>query len=282
MLSYLHAFHAGNHADVLKHVVLLALVRYLQRKETGCRFVDTHAGSGGYVVDAPALRGRGEAAGGIGVLWPGDAASQPAALADYLELVGRFNPDGALRHYPGSPQLLQALLRPQDQLRLYELHPREFERLHARMDGDRRVRAEHADGLAALRAVLPPPTRRGLVLIDPPYEDRDEYAQVLRALTEARTRFATGVCAVWYPRISRPESRRLPELLRETAGRDWLHAWLDVDGPQDEGPGLHGSGVFIVNPPWTLPASLEPVLPTLAARLARDGAGRWGIEHDIR
>lgn len=282
MFSYRHAFHAGNHADVLKHVVLLALLRYLHRKDGACWLFDTHAGGGWYDLSAAATRGRGESAGGIGALWEMDPASLPEALADYLGQVRDFNPSGRLLRYPGSPALLEAAMRPQDRLRLYELHPTESELLRSRFPDTRRVRAERADGFAALRAVLPPPQRRALVLIDPSYEDKNDYRRVRQTLRDALERFATGVYAIWYPRVRRHESAHMAGALQQLVGQDWLHVRLDVDAPPADGFGLYGSGMFIVNPPWNLPASLEPVLPLLVDRLGRGPAAAWALEHRIR
>ncbi len=282
MFSYRHAFHAGNHADVLKHVVLLALLRHLHRKETACWLVDTHAGAGWYELSAPAARGKGEFAGGIGALWDEDPAGLPAALADYLAEVRRFNPTGPLLRYPGSPALLEATMRPQDRLRLYELHPTESGILRSRFPDTRRVRAERADGFLAPRAVLPPPTRRGLVLLDPSYEDKNDYRRVRQALHDAMERFATGIYAIWYPRVRRHESERMAAALQQAVGRDWLHAYLDVESPPPDVFCLYVSGIFVVNPPWTLPANLEAVLPVLADRLGRDAGAGWSLEHRIR
>jgi 23S rRNA (adenine2030-N6)-methyltransferase len=282
MFSYRHAFHAGNHADVLKHVVLLALVRHLHRKEGGCWLVDTHAGAGWYELSDAAARKNREFEGGIGAFADDDPAGLPEALADYLAQVRAFNGGGPLLRYPGSPALLAATLRAQDRLKLYELHPTEAGILGGRFPHSRRIRVEKADGFAAPRAILPPPSRRALVLIDPSYEDKDDYRRVRRSLAEALERFATGVYAIWYPRVRRRESEGMAAALKQMVGEDWLHASLDVDAPPAGGHGLYGSGMFVVNPPWTLPGSLEPVLPILASRLGRGPGAGWGLEHRIR
>lgn len=282
MFSYRHAFHAGNHADVLKHIVLLALVRHLHHKDTACWLVDTHAGGGWYELDGAAARKKGEFATGIGSLQDMDPAGLPEALADYLEQVRDFNPSGRLLRYPGSAALLAETMRPQDRLRLFELHPAEIEVLRSRLPDSRRIRAERADGFAMLRAILPPPPRRALVLIDPPYEDKGDYRKVRQVLRDALERFATGVYAIWYPRVRRHESERMAAALQQMVGRDWLHVSLDIDAPPATGPGLYGSGMFVVNPPWTLPASLSPVLPILVDRLGRTPAAKWAREHRIR
>lgn len=173
-------------------------------------------------------------------------------------------------------------MRPQDRLRLYELHPTEIEVLRSRLPDNRRIRTERADGFTALRAILPPPSRRGLVLIDPSYEDKNDYRRVRQTLRDALERFATGVYAIWYPRVRRHESERMAAALQQMIGQDWLHAWLDVDAAPADGLGLYGSGMFVVNPPWTLPTALEPVLPVLVDRLGRSRAAGSGLDHRIR
>ena len=282
MFSYRHAFHAGNHADVLKHVVLLALVRHLQRKEAACWLVDTHAGAGWYELSGPAARKNDEFAGGIGAFWGDDPAGLPEALGDYLAQVRAFNPDGRLLRYPGSPALLAATMRAQDRLKLYELHPSEIEVLRGRFPQSGQVRSERADGFVAPRAILPPPPRRALVLIDPSYEDKNDYRRVRNTLRDGLRRFATGVYAIWYPKVRRRESEGMAAALQNLVGQDWLHASLDVDAPPANGPGLYGSGMFVVNAPWSLPASLEPVLPLLASRLGRGRGAGWSLQHRIR
>lgn len=282
MFSYRHAFHAGNHADVLKHVVVLALLRYMQRKTAGCLFVDTHAGGGCYDLTTSQARRNDEAAGGIAALWRARQASLPPILADYLGVVRGCNPGGELRACPGSPWLFASLRRRQDRLRLYELHPGEIEILRARLGRSAGVTIEHGDGFAGLRAVLPPAERRALVLIDPPYEDRKDYARVSVALGDILVRFPAAVCAIWYPHVQRPEVAQLCAALgRRLAGRSWLHVQLDVRAPAPDGLGLHGSGLFVLNPPWTLPAEIELALPVLAARLGIAPGAHWQLAHQI-
>lgn len=269
MLSYRHGFHAGNHADVLKHLVLMQLIRQMTQKDKALWVLDSHAGAGAYALDSKFAGKHREYADGIGRLWaPTDL---PEALRDYVAEVRACNPDGALRIYPGSPQLALQLLRPQDRLRLWELHSTEQKVLAEHFaSAGRRVQVNFGDGFAGLRSALPPPSRRGLVLIDPSYETRDDYSAVVAAVTDALQRFPTGTYAVWYPQLQRRESERLPVTLGRLAGGDWLHATLQVRAPQDDGFGLHGSGLFVFNPPWKLDAALRPVLPVLARLLAID------------
>ena len=270
MLSYRHGFHAGNHADVLKHVMLVALVRLLTQKDKALWVVDTHAGAGDYALDSKFAAKHREYVDGIGRLWT--APGLPAPIADYVALVRACNPDGRLCVYPGSPRIAEALLRPQDRLRLFELHTTEQRVLAAHFAGaGRRVAVTPGDGFAGLKAVLPPPSRRGLTLIDPSYETRDDYGAVVAAVTDGRVRFPTGCFAVWYPLLQRREAVRLPETLTRLAGDgDWLHATLQVRAPQDDGFGLHGSGMFVFNPPWKLDAALREALPVLSRLLAQD------------
>jgi len=281
MFSYRHAFHAGNHADVLKHVVLVHLLRHLATKETPFWVIDTHAGAGLYALDGEWATKRSEFADGIGRLWTRDDA--PAAVADYLAAVRALNPDGLLRHYPGSPSIALRHLRARDRLRLFELHVNEIKALaqtidEAGRDAVRRTIAAEADGFAALRGLLPPPPRRALILIDPSYEDKRDYVRVFDTLRDALTRFATGCYAIWYPQVQRREPAELVRRLTHLPGVRWLHASLTVRTPSDDGLGLHGSGMFVVNPPWTLPAAMAESLPWLAAMLAQDDGARWALD----
>jgi 23S rRNA (adenine2030-N6)-methyltransferase len=261
MLAYRHAFHAGNHADVLKHLALMLVMRHLGAKEKGYRFVDTHAGAGGYSLLGRYAKKNAEYERGIGLLWT--RADLPAPLADYVELVRRFNPDGVLAQYPGSPSLALQLLRPQDELRAFELHPTEQKILRAALAGQRRATVYDADGFTGLRSQLPPPTRRGAVLVDPSYEGNADYGKVVATLRDALTRFTDGIYVVWYPQVSKVEAAELPRRLSALAPKGWLHARLTVQEPDARGFGLSGSGVFVLNPPHTLHAVLASTLPYL-------------------
>lgn len=280
MLSYRHVFHAGNHADVLKHTVLLAVLDHFNRKDKPYWMIDTHAGAGGYRLDSGRAREHAEHDSGVGVLW--ERTDLPQLLADYLSAVRDDNPDGRLRRYPGSPLLALRKMRPVDRLRLFELHPADVKLLGqaiaaAAADAQKRVAIRQEDGFAGLKALLPPPSRRGLVLIDPPYENRHEYAQVITSLKEGLQRFATGTFMVWYPLLQKNESIQLAGRLKKIAP-DWIHACLEVSEPAANGMGMHGSGVFLINPPWTLAEALKEVLPYLAATLGESGKARWKLE----
>jgi 23S rRNA (adenine2030-N6)-methyltransferase len=276
MLSYRHGFHAGNHADVLKHVVLVQLLRQLIRKDKPLWMIDTHAGAGSYSLERGFAAAKMEYSNGIGRLW--SRGDLPAALADYVDQVRQANPDGSLRIYPGSPQIALQLMRTQDRLRLFELHGNESRALQEHFAGaGRRVAVVAGDGFAGLKAVLPPPSRRGLALIDPSYELVADYRAVRAAIRDAFARFATGTYAVWYPQLQRREAQSLPDELQRLAAGDWLHVWLRVKAPAADGFGLHGSGMFVFNPPWKLEAGLRAAMPTLVDALGQDPHAAFGL-----
>ncbi|MEA5098149.1 MAG: 23S rRNA (adenine(2030)-N(6))-methyltransferase RlmJ [Burkholderiaceae bacterium] len=287
MLSYRHAFHAGNHADVLKHFVLMQLIRYLQQKDTPFHFIDTHAGAGLYSLEGGYAAKNAEYETGISRLW--QRKDLPTPLAEYVQLVKQLNPDGKLRHYPGSPWIANALLREQDRLRLIELHPSDgkilqdnFRRLEAHEGKPRgrgtRVMIEQADGFAALKAQLPPPSRRALVLIDPPYEVKTDYRSVSDALADALKRFATGTYAIWYPVLQRQESKQFADRIKRLPANGWLNVTLSVSGPSPDGFGLRSSGMLVLNPPWTLEATLKDVMPFLVSALGQDSGAGFTLE----
>jgi len=277
MLSYRHAFHAGNHADVLKHLVLVQIVRYLGEKPAPFWIIDTHAGAGRYALDSEHAKKLGEWRDGIGRLW--QRPDLPATAVDYVEQVKMLNPDGTLRHYPGSPWLARQLLRDSDRLRLFERHTTDSRLLHECFKGaGRAVTITDGDGFAGLKALLPPPPRRALVLIDPSYETTGDYVAVVKALQDTLKRFATGTYALWYPLLAKRESHQLPGRLKNLGAPNWLHATLEVKAPAKDGIGLHGSGMFIINPPWTLEKTLHDTLPDLTAILAQGDGARYTLE----
>lgn len=280
MLSYRHAFHAGNHADVLKHFVLSEVLAYYSGKGKPYWIIDTHAGAGLYALDRGYATQNKEYLGGIGALWKRD--DLPPPLARYVDQVRACNPDGTLRFYPGSPQLARQTLQPADRLRLFELHPGDVEILLENFDGlGRQVRIEKLDGYAGLKALLPPPTRRGVILIDPPYEEKQDYARVVDALKDSLQRFATGTYLLWYPLLQRPEPRLLQERLGKLGLASWLHVALRVRTPSAEGPGMSGSGMFVINPPWILPEKLQQTLPYLVDRLGQDDGAGFSLDFEI-
>ena len=277
MLSYRHAFHAGNHADVLKHFIEVQLLRYLAQKDKPFWYIDTHAGAGCYALDSGYATQNAEFESGIARLWQRE--DLPAPLAEYVELVKRLNPDGQLKLYPGSPLVALQLLRKQDRMRLFELHPADSEILQENFAGHgAKALVQAADGFGALKALLPPPPRRALVLIDPPYEGKQDYRRVIAALREGLKRFANGVYAVWYPQLQRAEAQQLPEQLRQLPVKSWLHVALSVQAPSEDGFGMHGSGMFILNPPWLLHGVLQEVMPYLVKVLGQNGEGSFVLE----
>lgn len=292
MLSYRHAFHAGNHADVLKHVVLIQLLRYLGQKETPYMYVDTHAGAGVYALDTGYAAKNTEYETGIARLW--DRTDLPEAVAEYVQLVKSMNPSGKMRYYPGSPYCADKVARAEDRIRLFELHPSDIKILeenfrkidaHAAAQGQRsgsgrgrRVMISRGDGFEGLKALLPPPSRRGLVLIDPPYEVKEDYRRVKDTLADALVRFATGTFAVWYPVLNRMEARQMPDKLKRLPGNGWLNVTLSISGPAPDGFGLHSSGMFVINPPWTLEPMLREILPYLVEVLGVDAGAGFTLE----
>jgi 23S rRNA (adenine2030-N6)-methyltransferase len=281
LFSYRHAFHAGNHADVLKHAILIHVLDYLGQKDAPYWVIDTHAGAGLYRLDSEWAGKNAEFADGIGRLW--DRADAPPLIARYLERLRDYNIDGRPRHYPGSPWLALDALREHDRLRLFEAHPTEAEVLVANLERQggialRQTTIYDTDGFEGMKALLPPPPRRGLVLIDPSYEDKQDYRRTALAVKEGLKRFATGIYAVWYPQVQRRESMDLPRHLEKLGARRWVHAALSVKKPAADGYGLHGSGMFLINPPWTLAAQLKEALPWLKKVLARDERARYTLD----
>lgn len=274
-MNYRHAFHAGNFADVFKHAVLALLLRALAAKEKPLRYIETHAGAGRYNLESAAARKTGEWRDGIARLW--DSPAIPAELGDYLDAVRALNPGGRLRFYPGSPLVARHFLRAHDRMALMELVPEECAALAAEFATDKRVRVRCEDGYAGLRALLPPPERRALVLIDPPYERAAEFDDAVRALKDAQRRFAAGVYAVWYPIKDRPPIARFHRALAESGMRKILCVEL-VPFPEDTAFRLNGGGLVLVNPPWPLERTVRDLLPQLLELLRTPpAAGRTDV-----
>lgn len=314
MFSYRHAFHAGNHADVLKHTVLIATLDHLLEKEAALTVVDTHAGAGLYRLDGDYAGTSGEAADGVLRLLSDKKepatpapATKPAikkaapeaeapladAIARYLSVISDFNPEGGARVYPGSPFIVQHLLRDHDKLKLFELHPTDARTLDAniaQLEAGRQIAVLREDGFGSATKFLPPPSRRALVLMDPSYEMKTDYGRVLDFMAEALKRFATGTYAVWYPIIPRPEAHDLPRRLKTMAtkaGKSWLHATLtvksskitkDAASGETHRPGLPASGMFLINPPYTLKPMLAAALPQLVERLGQDRNAAFSLD----
>lgn len=281
MFSYRHGFHAGNHADVLKHIVLTHILQYFNQKETPYWFIDLHAGAGLYDLGGDWAQKKGEYLDGIARVW--DAKSRPPAVMQYLDVIKDLNPDGELRIYPGSPWLALEVCRSQDKLRLFEMHPNEADILRQNLDQrasrvPRQTSVFGDDGFAGLKGHIPPPTRRAIVLIDPSYEDKQDYRRVVETLKDALLRFPTGCYAVWYPQVQRREAQELPRQLEKISGKNWTHVSMSVQKPSSDGLGLHGSGMFVINPPYTLTATMKETLPWLVKTLGHDERANYKLD----
>jgi 23S rRNA (adenine2030-N6)-methyltransferase len=281
MFSYRHGFHAGNHADVLKHLLLTHILNYYNQKEAPYWFIDLHAGAGLYDLHGQWAQTKGEFEQGIAKVWK--LAGPPPVVRAYLDVLEQLNPDDSLRYYPGSPWIAQKLLRPTDKLRLFELHPSEVEilKLNLAAQGNnipRQISVFAEDGFAGLKGQIPPVTRRAVVLIDPSYEDKQDYRKVMETLKDALMRFPTGCYMVWYPQILRREAQEMVRQLERLPLKNWLHVSLTVRKPSPDGLGLHGSGMFVVNPPYTLKAALNPAMPWLIQALGQDDRAVYRLE----
>ena len=277
-MNYRHAFHAGSFADVFKHAVLCRILHYLRGKQAPFRVIDTHAGAGLYdLTSAEASRG-GEWHDGIERLLAARLSEQVAALlAPYLEVIGALNERGRLKIYPGSPAITRAWLRPQDRLIACELEPRAATALAGHLRGDSRIKTLEIDGWTALSAYVPPPERRGLVLVDPPFEQDSDFHRLSHGLATAHRRWASGIYALWYPIKGRGEPDALAKRLRRLGIGKMLRAELTVT-PVSEQTRLNGSGLILVNPPWTLQNELSALLPALADILGHQGKGGFKLD----
>ncbi|MEX6501427.1 23S rRNA (adenine(2030)-N(6))-methyltransferase RlmJ [Pseudomonas zhanjiangensis] len=273
-MNYRHAFHAGNHADVLKHLVLSRLIALLSRKEAPFAYLDSHAGVGLYDLAGDQASRTGEWQQGIARLW--QAKDVPDQLVDYLEVVRAMNPDGVLRHYPGSPELARLLSREQDRLQLNEKHPEDGRLLKENMAGDRRVAVHLGEGWHVPRALLPTREKRVLLLIDPPFEKADELERCVQSLNEAIGRMRQAIVAIWYPIKGLDQLRRFYRDLEQSAAPKLLRVELYVQAT-DDAQRLNGSGLVISNPPWGLEDELRQLLPWLAERLAQGESG-WRLD----
>ena len=279
MLSYRHAFHAGNHADVLKHYVLGLVLSYMNQKDKPYWYIDTHAGAGLYSLTKGYATQNAEFEHGIAKLMSADNLPKP--LADFVAQIKRFNTN-SLELYPGSPMVAQDFLRADDKMRLFELHPSDCKLLIENFTGQgKQVKIEMQNGFAGIKSCLPPPPRRAAVLVDPPYEDKQDYEYVVNMIKDCLTRFPTGTYLVWYPILQRPEPSEMIEDLMRLDLPNWLHVTLSIHAPSPEGFGMNGSGLFIVNPPWTLPKTLEETMPALVQLLALDDTASYTLESQI-
>jgi 23S rRNA (adenine2030-N6)-methyltransferase len=271
-MNYRHDYHAGNFADVVKHIVLTRVLVYMKQKPRPFRVIDTHAGAGLYDLAAPEPGKTGEWQDGIGRLFDGDLTGEVADLVTpYLEAVRAVNAPGELRYYPGSPLLARELMRTEDILVANELHATDFERLKGALHRAKATTVLNIDAWHAVKSLLPPKERRGVVLIDPPFEDRDEFAQLTTAVSEAVRRFATGTYLIWYPLKNEAAADRFLAEATAHARLEFLDVRLAVRTPF-AGLGLTAAGVLVLNPPYVLADELNAIMPLLNDRLS-DGAG---------
>ncbi len=271
-MNYRHAFHAGNHADVLKHIVMARIIEQLKQKDKPFRVFDAHAGIGVYALDGPEALKTGEWEGGIGKMPALFAPDVEALLAPYRKVLAKLNPDGGLTRCPGSPEVIAQLLRPQDRFTLNELHPEDYATMKERYYNDARASITGIDATVLMKANLPPPERRGLVLIDPSYEVRNEKELILEALQYGYRRFANGIFLIWYPVKGVDYAEQICAAFQKLGIPATMKVELRIRESFDGG-GLAGSGLIVVNPPWALEAELKLVVPALASRL---GIGTWG------
>ena len=279
MLSYRHAFHAGNHADVLKHYVLHAVLAYFNQKDKPYWVIDTHAGAGMYQLNSEFASKNAEFSTGIARLL--NATNRPTSVDDYVQTVMSFNQPATLLAYPGSPMIAAHQVRTGDKLRLFELHPSDFKLLSENIPPSRQTQVDMQDGFKGIKACLPPPTKRAVVLIDPPYEVKDDYQHVVHCIQDSLKRFSTGTYLIWYPLLQRTEPEFMVQQLHALGIQNWLDVRLTVQQPSTEGYGMHGSGMFVINPPWTLPALLNESLPWLTQQLALDDGAHFSVDSHI-
>jgi 23S rRNA (adenine2030-N6)-methyltransferase len=280
MLSYRHAFHAGNHADVLKHFVFSQVLQYFNRKEKPYWVIDTHAGAGLYRLFEGYAQKNGEFKDGIARLLA--TKDLPPELTNFCELISSFNLEEQLSFYPGSPSIAADLCRADDKLRLFELHPQDFELLSDNFIRQKQqVKIQQLDGFSGLKSCLPPSTKRAVILIDPSYEIKDDYDRVTESIKDSMKRFATGTYCIWYPLLQREEPATMLENLLEMQSGDWLSVTLSVEHPSEDGFGMFGSGMIVINPPWTLPKTLEICMPTLKDILAKDDGAAFTLDFNI-
>lgn len=277
-MNYRHAFHAGNFADVVKHLILVRILDYLKRKQAAFRVLDTHAGVGLYDLEGDQAERTGEWLEGIARLVQTGLPPAAAELAKpYLDAVRAQNPDGHLRFYPGSPLITRSLLREQDRLFALELHPADAEALRENFAGDFQTRITHLDGWAALGTYLPPKEKRGLVLIDPPFEEKGEFTRMVQGLVKGHRRWPGGIFAFWYPIKEPREVEAFVADLKGTGITKILRLELTIRAPSNPAR-LHGTGMIVVNPPYALEEEMRVLLPALAGLLADEGRGGFRIE----
>jgi 23S rRNA (adenine2030-N6)-methyltransferase len=269
MLSYRHGYHAGNYADVLKHSMLLQVLKLMQKKDKPYAYIDTHAGAGAYSLNDEFAQKTGEYLDGVAKLW--EASNLPAALADYVEAIKVFNAEyDQLTVYPGSPSFVDAELREKDRMLLHELHSTDHDLLAEYFVKDRQVKVLKGDGLQGLIAAVPPPERRGVILIDPSYEIKSDYVDVAETIIKAHKRFSTGVYMLWYPVVQREQTESMLNLLKNSGIKNQLRVEQAIK-PDSNEFGMTAAGLWIINPPWQLDVTAKETLNYLERRLGHSG-----------
>lgn len=272
MLSYRHSYHAGNHADVLKHIVLTLCINALKEKEKPFLYLDTHSGAGRYLLKSEHSEKTGEYLSGINLLW--QQPNIPELLNTYLSVIKGYNPFSELKYYPGSPLIAKQLLRQQDKLNLTELHPTDYPLLRQEFSKDKRAKVLREDGFAQLKSKLPHQFRRGIILIDPSYEIKDDYQIIPKALFEAYKRFATGVYLIWYPVVSRTQTQKMIDSIIKLGIRRISQFELAIK-PDNNQKGMTASGMLVINPPWKLHEQMQTILPWLKNTLNVEKTGSF-------
>ena len=272
MLSYRHSYHAGNHADVLKHIVLTLSINALKEKEKPFLYLDTHSGAGRYLLKSEHSEKTGEYLSGINLLW--QQPNIPELLNTYLSVIKRYNPFSELKYYPGSPLIAKQLLRQQDKLNLTELHPTDYPLLRQEFSKDKRAKVLREDGFAQLKSKLPHEFRRGIILIDPSYEIKNDYQIIPKALFEAYKRFATGVYLIWYPVVSRTQTQKMIDSIIKLGIRRISQFELAIK-PDNNQKGMTASGMLVINPPWKLHEQMQTILPWLKNTLDVEKTGSF-------
>jgi 23S rRNA (adenine2030-N6)-methyltransferase len=275
MLSYRHSYHAGNHADVLKHIVLTLCINALKEKEKPFLYLDTHSGAGRYLLQSEHAEKTGEFLSGINLIW--QQSEIPELLNTYLSVLKRYNPFDDLKYYLGSPLIAKQLLREQDKINLTELHPTDYPLLRQEFSKDKRTKVLREDGFAQLKSKLPPESRRGIILIDPSYEIKDDYQKIPKALFEAYKRFATGIYLIWYPVVSRTQTQKMiSEIINSGIKR--ISQFEFAIKPDNNQKGMTASGMLVINPPWKLHEQMQTIMPWLKSILDKDKTGNYLIK----
>lgn len=276
MLSYRHSYHAGNHADVLKHIVLTLCIEALKEKEKGFLYLDTHSGAGRYLLQSEYSEKTLEYKEGIEKIWNQNDA--PDILAPYFHLLHEFNPNGELLYYPGSPLIAKSLLREQDRMNLTELHPTDYPLLHEEFKHDNRVKVLKEDGFQQLKSKLPPITKRGVILVDPSYELKEDYYNMGSFIKEGHRRFATGIYLIWYPVVLRSQVDTMIRKIVETGIKriDQIEFGIEPDNKQK---GMTASGMIVINAPWKLTSQMTEILPWIQTKLDPKQNGHYFVKN---